>query len=364
MPRARPIRRARVAFQLATYGLLGAHILGWYLLGLEQIGTFSPNGLFYLAQTGLVNAGVVVTVAALLATVVLGNGFCGWACHFGALQDFVHAVLSRLGVRPLRVQLSFRLRAVLLFKMLVVNALVTWAALGLPSLAVELGAPEPCYAIGTTLTVVLDVAVLAVLTTWVFGHRAFCRLLCPVILLTRAGNAVAPLRMRLSDRCVGCGACDRACPMQNPVSASLAKGGVAALDCVRCGRCRDACPVGAISYGLRRPTPPARPAPARRSPKDSATRTPARNWTRRAWTLPLRQRCRTPTPRASLACSRWRTRPGARSAGTSPQPPLWAGPAWTPWSPPASAWWRAFARTRPRTRTARTWCTAWPRPWT
>ncbi len=248
--RAQPIRGVRIAFQIAVYALLLAHIGAWYLAGRQAVGSVSPNGVFYLAQTGLISPGVLLTGAGLVAVLVLGNAFCGWACHFGAAQDFAVWLMRRLRIEPLNLEVSARLRALLLVKLLVVNTALAWLAAGsLPRLFVNMGAPEPCYAIGTWLTVVLDVFVLAFLTTWVFGRRAFCRLLCPVILIMRAGNITARRRMRLTRDCIDCGACDRACPMGNRVSASLQEtGAVAALDCVRCGRCRDACPVGAIGY--------------------------------------------------------------------------------------------------------------------
>ncbi|MCP4448222.1 MAG: 4Fe-4S binding protein [Myxococcales bacterium] len=217
----------------------------------------SPNGLFYFAQIGLVSVGLLLVVATLVSTFSLGNAFCGWACHFGAAQDFALWLLNRLGLRPLNLKLPGRLRGILLLKMLVINTLLTWYALGtLPSAFVNLGAPEPCYAIGTWLTIVLDVGMLAFFITWVFGQRAFCRLLCPLIPLTRAGNLLATRRMRLSSPCVGCKACDRACPMQNPVSSQLQQHGeVAALDCIRCGRCRDVCPTGAIEFSREQRMP-------------------------------------------------------------------------------------------------------------
>jgi len=261
-----PIGPKRVAFHVALYVLLAAHVAGWYLAGQRAVGAVSPNGLFYLAQVGLLNAGVVVVAAAMAAVTITGNAFCGWACHFGAAQDFTRWLFRRLGLRTLDLEIPLRLRALLLFKMLVMNTAALWWSLrALPTLVVDLGAPEPCYAVGTAVTVALDVLVLAGLTTWTLGHRGFCRALCPVILLPRLGNSVAARRMRLDGDCVGCGACDRACPMNNPVRASLAtSGAVDALDCVRCGRCRDACPVGAITYAAG---PRARaPVKARRDP--------------------------------------------------------------------------------------------------
>lgn len=248
------VRPWRVAFQIVLYAALAAHFTAWYGSGWRSVGTVSAASLFYFLQVGLINAGVVLLGAALLSILPLGNAFCGWACHFGALQDFAAWIFRKIGLKPLGWNVPFRLRAILLIKLLIVNTLATWFTLGaLPTFFVNCRAPEPLFAIGTWLTVLLDVSMLAFVLTYVFGPRAFCRTLCPVILITRVGNLVAPGRMRLRGDCIDCGACDRACPMKNAVSRQLQESGsVGALDCVRCGRCRDACPVGAIRYSLSR----------------------------------------------------------------------------------------------------------------
>ena len=50
---------------------------------------------------------------------------------------------------------------------------------------------------------------------------------------------------KVTDACVGCGACEGACP----VGAVKVDGGVAVVDagsCIDCGACEGACPTGAI----------------------------------------------------------------------------------------------------------------------
>ena len=51
---------------------------------------------------------------------------------------------------------------------------------------------------------------------------------------------------KVSDACVGCGACEGACP----VGAVAVEGGVAVVHadaCIDCGACEGACPTGAIT---------------------------------------------------------------------------------------------------------------------
>lgn len=79
--------------------------------------------------------------------------------------------------------------------------------------------------------------------------RLYCHL-CPLgtvlALLSRLG------RMHIkttNTACIGCGSCDRACPMSLSIMEHAKKGEpVISLECVGCGHCVDACPTKTLTY--------------------------------------------------------------------------------------------------------------------
>lgn len=75
----------------------------------------------------------------------------------------------------------------------------------------------------------------------------FCKYLCPLGAFYGLFNGVGFYRLQVAeDKCVRCGQCQRACPMDVDVVKTPNS-----PECIRCGKCRDVCPTKAISGGFR-----------------------------------------------------------------------------------------------------------------
>lgn len=117
------------------------------------------------------------------------------------------------------------------------------------------GLPVPFSANADAVSVIesykyLTLELLMAMFFWiVWSGRAYCRY-CP------AGTALA-LVARLGGqriatdraRCVGCGACSKACPLDIDVASFARRGAsVKSLSCVGCGHCVDSCPSLVLAY--------------------------------------------------------------------------------------------------------------------
>jgi len=85
-------------------------------------------------------------------------------------------------------------------------------------------------------------------------NRAFCKYLCPVPVLMKAGSRFSLLKISgAAEKCNHCMACVKVCPMDIRIPEYLMAGQrVLSTECILCNTCVSACPTKtlAVSWGL------------------------------------------------------------------------------------------------------------------
>ena len=213
--------RWRAASLVFVHVLILGHVVHWLVAG-KTLAPLEMNEVMHTLELGIVTAGALFMLLALLATALFGRFFCSWACHILALQDLSAWALRRMRIKPRPVRSRLLLWVpigVMLYMFLwpqVMRLLEGRAYPGLRFLDDEGGwasfltsdfsrnLPGPVVAILTFL-------VCGFVLVYVLGSRSFCSYVCPYGAVFGLADRVAPGRIRSRDACTQCGTCTAVC---------------------------------------------------------------------------------------------------------------------------------------------------------
>ncbi|MGQ0627508.1 MAG: 4Fe-4S binding protein [Phycisphaerales bacterium] len=281
----------RASALVLVHALIAAHIGQWLISGLddgrrETLAPVEPSESMWTLEQGTVNAGFVMFVVAIAATLVFGRWFCGWACHVVALQDACGWLMKKCDVHPR----PWRSRLLMWFPLGLACYMFLWPTfrrlvLGpwLGERVVEtvgevervryffppslhfLGQPAPFPHEGLRAHFMVQdfwatfppwyVAVPYFLLcgfalVYFLGAKGFCTYGCPYGGFFGPADRLSPVRIRVSDACNQCGHCTAVCTSNVRVSDEVRDfGAVIDSGCMKCLDCVSVCPTGALSAG-------------------------------------------------------------------------------------------------------------------
>jgi polyferredoxin/tetratricopeptide (TPR) repeat protein len=276
----RPSRRSkwRAVSLISVQLVIAAHIAHWLLSG-RTVTPVEPSEAMAFAKGGMINAGLLFFAAAILLTAIFGRFFCGWGCHLVALQDLSRWLLEKIGIRPkpLRSRLLGWVPALAFTYMFLWP--VAWRLWhgddptrihGTELTTAQFWATFPGWIIGG-----LTFLVCGFLCVYFLGAKGFCTYACPYGAIFGAADRLAPLRVRVTDACSGCGHCTAVCTSNVRVHEEVRDFGmVVDSGCMKCTDCISVCPNDALYLGFGR-LPIA--APRRTEPRPA--RRPDHGWT-------------------------------------------------------------------------------------
>ena len=266
--RASRVSRWRAAVLIAIHVAIALHVAHWAWKG-STLTPLEPSESIELTAKGVLNAGAIFFGLAILSTALFGRFFCGWACHLVAIQDACRWLLEKVGLRPRAVNLG-----ILGLVPLVVFVYMFLAPL-LPRLEQGLGlgvahtefTTEGFWETFPGLEMALLTFVVGgFLMVWFLGAKGFCTYACPYGAVFGIADQVAPLRIRVTDACEGCGHCTAVCTSNVRVHQEV-RDWKAVVDpgCMKCLDCVSVCPKDALYVGWGAPalaTARVRPAKA------------------------------------------------------------------------------------------------------
>lgn len=245
----------RMIVLVGIHVAIALHVWHWTVKG-STLSPLEPSEAMYTVARGLVNAGAVLLILALVSTLLFGRFFCGWACHLVAIQDACAWLMKKCGVRPKPLRSRTLMWVPLLagLYMFVASPIGgrIMAKLGiLPDFVLALKKSEFWETFPGITGAVITFFVCGVAMIWLLGSKGFCTYACPYGGLFGVIEKVAPWRIRVTDACKACGHCTVACTSNVLVHREVLEYGmVVDAGCMKCTDCISVCPENALYFGF------------------------------------------------------------------------------------------------------------------
>ncbi|MEO0629797.1 MAG: 4Fe-4S binding protein, partial [Planctomycetota bacterium] len=298
-PRSKPASKMgkwRAVALALVHVVIAIHVAQWLIMG-STLSPVEPSESMETLELGVVNAGFVFFVLAILSTLIFGRFFCGWGCHVVALQDACAWLMTKVRAKPK----PFRSRLLLFVPLVLGLYMFVWPTFkrlalipGLEALDITIpvwiGRPADIHGFESGLIVedfwatfppwyvaIPFLAVCGFACVYFLGSKGFCSYGCPYGGIFGVVDRASPGRIVVNDSCASSGHCTAVCTSNVRVHEEVRDfGAVVDPGCMKCLDCVSACPTDALSFQFSTPpllTKPkddeakARQAKIARSPK-------------------------------------------------------------------------------------------------
>lgn len=195
---------------------------------------FQLEGFLFLVLGGLFGGPIIHFGVKTLGTLLTGRSWCSWGCWTAMVLDFLpYRKNVRWAASPLKYlrYLHFALSLSVVAVCVVAAGYSVRAAIG--------GTAVSWFIAGNILYYTSGI----VLAVWMQDNRAFCKYLCPVSVLLKAGNLFSVVRIAAKNaRCGGCKRCEESCPAGIAIrSYTMAGERVRSTECLMCMNCVAVC---------------------------------------------------------------------------------------------------------------------------
>lgn len=219
---------ARMVVQFAV----GSYMLIY--LGIFSRENMQIEGFWFYLFSGVFQAAVIhYAVAKIFGPLLFGRGWCGYACWTAMILDLLP---YKIPEEPRKSQLGFIRYIVFTLSLLFVSALFIFKVANMENIMLW------SFIIGNILYYMVGIALAVAFK----DNRAFCKYICPITIFLKPASYFSLIRVKVhEDKCIVCGKCRRACPMNVDMLDNSRKR-LNGTECILCNACVKSCPTGAL----------------------------------------------------------------------------------------------------------------------
>lgn len=249
--------RRKVTASKRRWLLLAAVAVFGVALGSDPspMGTVKDAVVLY-GSRGVIFPPRLIAFGIFLLLVVIANKFiCTWGCQLGTFQDSIFRLNRDEQDRNGRFR-QFKVPFIISNGVRIAFFAALTAVAFIWSTDIVEGI-DPFKVFKPQVLGLGAVFVGAILILSLFTYRPWCHFFCPFGLVGWLAEKIGIFKIKVDyDRCIACGACEKACP--STVMGAILKRDRVIPDCFACGTCIETCPVQAIAFKVgRRDRPPA-----------------------------------------------------------------------------------------------------------
>ena len=224
-----------------------------FLLFPITIWYFSPYLIIQAATKHIINGSFIVFVFMFILSMFFGRVWCGYFCPAGGLQECVQRINESPAKQGRRDKIKY-----VIWTIWIIAVVVTFI-LGKNDITIY-----PFYMTdhGISITSIYNYVIyygiigLLVMPPLIHGRRATCHYICWMAPFMVIGSTVGrwlhvpQLHIEVeTEKCIGCGKCNKSCPMGLDVRQMVSEGvNSKCTECIQCGACIDECPKKVLHY--------------------------------------------------------------------------------------------------------------------
>ena len=221
------------------------------IFGINLLDPFAFLQYVVASKSLALNALLAVLPVLVFYGLIRGRAFCGWTCPVNLLLEIIDWIRLKLKIKVEERVLPRHAKVYIAAGVLVLSLVLSFPVFE---------ALSPISFINKGLifgSLVGGITLLAVILVELFwGHRVWCRALCPLGGFYEVVGKVGLLNVAIdNETCIGCNKCKKACLCDPEILDAPVAGEdviVRAGDCMLCGKCIEACPVEALSIKIGR----------------------------------------------------------------------------------------------------------------